>query len=110
MLLPCAEKMVLAISDRAVSGGNIYAIANGFHVAVTKMIVSICKEISEKTGEKNIALSGGVFANTLLVSDCIMELEKEHFAVYLNEQVPPGDGGICLGQAYVAGYLLEQEQ
>ncbi len=110
MLLPCAEKMVLAISDRAVSGGNIYAIADGFHVAVTKMIVSICKEISEKTGEKNIALSGGVFANTLLVSDCIMELEKEHFAVYLNEQVPPGDGGICLGQAYVAGYLLEQEQ
>lgn len=110
MLLPNAEKMILDISDRAESGGNVFAIADGFHVAVTKMIACICKEISEATGERQIALSGGVFANTLLVSDCIMELEKEHFAVYVNEQVPTGDGGICLGQAYVAGNLLEQER
>ena len=45
---------------------------------------------------------GGVFANVLLQERCRALLEADGFSVYVNEQVPGNDGGICLGQAWIA--------
>ena len=52
---------------------------------------------------------GGVFANVLLQERCRQLLEKEGFAVYVNEQVPGNDGGLSLGQAWLAGRLENEE-
>jgi len=46
-------------------------------------------------------LTGGVFQNAGLAGLVAGELSPG-FAVYLHGQVPPGDGGIALGQAAVA--------
>jgi hydrogenase maturation protein HypF len=37
------------------------------------------------------------------MTNCIALLEKNGFQVYTNEQVPANDGGIALGQVYIAG-------
>jgi len=46
-------------------------------------------------------LSGGCFQNAVLADGVIRELTPD-YAVHLHAQVPPGDGGIALGQAVVA--------
>jgi len=70
--------------------------ALGFHRAVIRMVVQMAKEV----GAEQVALCGGVFANRILLEGCRSELEKRGFSVYWNRSVPPGDGGISLGQAY----------
>jgi hydrogenase maturation protein HypF len=53
-----------------------------------------------------VALSGGVFQNSLLITRCLDGLEGAGFRVLTHRQVPPNDGGISLGQAAVATEVL----
>ena len=52
-------------------------------------------------GQLPVVLSGGCFANARLVDGIFAELSTS-FSVYLPRLVPPGDGGIALGQLVVA--------
>jgi hydrogenase maturation protein HypF len=46
-------------------------------------------------------LTGGCFQNARLAEDVVRRLEGRH-PVKLHREVPPGDGGLALGQALVA--------
>ncbi len=78
------------------------ALALGFHYAVAEAILALCKETRKNQNINDIALSGGVFGNTLLLEKVTTLLEEAGFSVYRNEAVPPGDGCISLGQAFIA--------
>jgi hydrogenase maturation protein HypF len=52
------------------------------------------------TGLRRIALSGGVFQNLLLQELLVPALRSQGFEVFRNRNVPPGDGGLALGQVY----------
>lgn len=80
-----------------------------FHLALAEAIVAVCCRIRQESGENQIALSGGVFTNRILAEQCVSLLENQGFVVYLNRSVPPGDGGICLGQAWLAAKILERQ-
>ncbi|MGI0116313.1 carbamoyltransferase HypF [Zooshikella sp. RANM57] len=56
-----------------------------------------------------IALSGGVFQNTLLLSTLKNKFESENFTVYTQQQVPCNDGGIALGQIAVASTQIQSK-
>ena len=75
---------------------EISAAALGFHNAITDMVV----DMAESSGVRQIALCGGCFANRILLESCVDELQKRGFAVFYNQKVSCGDGGISLGQAY----------
>jgi hydrogenase maturation protein HypF len=49
-----------------------------------------------------VALSGGVFLNAIVLAESTERLTRDGFRVYRHRQVPPGDGGLCLGQLAVA--------
>ena len=70
----------------------------GFHIAVADAVINTAQE----NGIKQIVLSGGVFANEILTTMCYNRLSDLGFSVYINEQVPPNDQGIALGQAWYA--------
>lgn len=82
-------------------GAEAGSAALGFHLAVAEMTLEICRRIKEETGESRVALSGGVFANLLLLGECRRLLQDGGFEVYLNSAVPMNDGGISLGQAWI---------
>jgi hydrogenase maturation protein HypF len=48
-------------------------------------------------------LTGGCFQNAMLAERVLRELKD--LRVFLHRSVPPGDGGLALGQAAVAGAL-----
>lgn len=77
-------------------------VARRFHVTVAQMIVQTCKRLREATGLDTVVLSGGVFLNAWLTRTALSQLRAERFTVVRHRQVPPGDGGLCLGQLAIA--------
>ncbi|UCD10016.1 MAG: carbamoyltransferase HypF [Dehalococcoidales bacterium] len=78
-------------------------IAVRFHNTVAAITNNLCKVISDDTGIRDIALSGGVFQNRLLLRKTVEMLKVSGFRVLTHRQVPTNDGGISLGQVVVAG-------
>jgi hydrogenase maturation protein HypF len=77
--------------------------AAGFHVAVARMIADTAERLHRETGLRQVALSGGVFQNALLVTLTRAELKNRGLSVLTHRVVPTNDGGLALGQAVVAG-------
>jgi hydrogenase maturation protein HypF len=80
-------------------------IARGFIEAVANFVV----EIADSQSINQVVLSGGTFLNRILTEKVIDDLEAKGYKVYMAEQLPAGDGGICLGQVFyycVQNYLL----
>jgi len=77
-------------------------IARRFHSGLTNAIVSVCVALRGRTGLATVVLTGGVFQNALLTVDCDRQLTEAGFRVLRHHLVPPGDGGISLGQLAVA--------
>ncbi len=77
-----------------------------FHNTVARMINEMCHLIADETGISQVALSGGVFQNRLLLSKTVSLLESSGFQVFTHRQVPCNDGGISLGQAVIANFVV----
>ena len=89
-------------------GVSAEAMALGFHYAVADMILNTCMRIRSRQGISQVALTGGVFQNKILMERALALLRRENFDVYYNISVGPNDGGICLGQAYIGMQHLTQ--
>ncbi|RPH47455.1 MAG: carbamoyltransferase HypF [Desulfobacteraceae bacterium] len=85
------------------NGVHQSVIGGKFHATVIRLYTELCKIIRKDTDIERVALSGGVFQNSILLSGMVKLLEKNGFKVYTHKLVPSNDGGISLGQAIVAG-------
>ncbi len=77
-------------------------IATRFHATIARIIGDTCERIRVREGHNVVALSGGVFMNSLLRSMSVKLLRKSGFEVLCHHRVPPNDGGLSLGQALIA--------
>jgi len=96
---PLVEQVLL---DRS-AGESVGRIAARFHNALAAVAV----ELAARAGCPRVALSGGCFQNRLLTERCLACLSEAGFEVYTHRQVPPGDGGIALGQILAAALQIE---
>ena len=83
-------------------------LARLFHQTLAELIGAGCERARQQTGVTTVALSGGVFQNTLLTRLTKERLERAGFRVLLHSLLPPNDGGICVGQAAFAMYALQE--
>jgi hydrogenase maturation protein HypF len=83
-------------------------IARRFHSAVVEMISVVCDRLRTLHDVGAVVLSGGVFLNTLLASEAAAALRLRGFHVHTHRLVPPGDGGLSLGQLAIAAALLRE--
>ena len=58
-------------------------------------------------GPLPVVLTGGCFQNPRL-SESLASVLGTHSTVHLHHEVPPGDGGLALGQAVVAAAVARQ--
>jgi hydrogenase maturation protein HypF len=71
-----------------------------FHRALAAASLEGAIRMREQTGIRRLALSGGVFQNALLSDLLIPALKRQGFDVYTHRAIPPGDGGVAVGQVY----------
>jgi len=89
------------------SGATLPQISVRFHTGVAAMVKQVCISLRQQTGIAQVALSGGVWQNILLLSETVDLLQGAGFEVYLHRQAPTNDGGLALGQAVAADACLK---
>lgn len=90
---------VLADAERGMAASRI---AGRLLAAVVDMLVDSARYARAETGLTTVCLSGGTFNSPWLLEHATRALEREGFRVLTHRHVPPGDGGLCLGQAVIA--------
>ncbi len=101
-LLIAGRDLVRAVADDLAAGTSTNVIAARFHNGVAGLITQACVLLRERHGLSDVALSGGVFQNLLLLHAAVGKLEQHGFRVLVHSRVPCNDGGISLGQAVIA--------
>lgn len=94
---------LLADIEKDLPAGEI---AYKFHLTIVKMFTEILKKVREESGLNRVVLSGGVFHNQILLVELLHSLQAAGFIVYHHQQLPPGDGGLSLGQAIIASEVI----
>ncbi len=82
-------------------------IGGKFHATLVRLFSELCRELRTETGLNQVALSGGVFQNAILLSRMTDALTRLGFSVFSHRIVPTNDGGLCLGQAAIAAAFAD---
>lgn len=89
------EPMLRAISEDAQNAVPPAVISRRFHEGLSDGILMVARE----AGVSQVVITGGCFTNRLLTELTVGKLRAEGFTPIRHHLVPPGDGGIALGQA-----------
>jgi hydrogenase maturation protein HypF len=83
-------------------------IATRFHNTIASAIRTTIRYLHQRTGIRDVALSGGTFQNRCLLTRTMNLLAADALRVYTNVQMPPNDACISLGQAYLVRERLKK--
>ena len=88
------QPLLQRVMEDRTAGVPIANIAARFH----NSLASLALDIAQRAAARQIVLTGGCFQNSLLTRRVRATLSENGFHVYTQRVVPPGDGGISLGQ------------
>ncbi|HET6437467.1 MAG TPA: carbamoyltransferase HypF [Anaeromyxobacter sp.] len=86
------------------AGAEKGTVSARFHAALATAAAELVRSAVRRTGAVPLVLSGGCFQNAHLAQG-ILDAVSGTMEVVLHREVPPGDGGIALGQAVIADAL-----
>jgi hydrogenase maturation protein HypF len=95
------RQTVIAAVDDLRAGRAVGTISARFHNTLAAATVEMVHAARDAHGDLPVVLSGGCFQNARL-AESIAGALRPGSRVFMNHDVPPGDGGIALGQAFVA--------
>jgi hydrogenase maturation protein HypF len=100
------EPVMSALVEDVRRAVPVGVISGRFHAALAGLAV----EIARAARCTRVALTGGCFQSRLLSLGVRAALEHAGFEVFSCAQVPPNDGGLSLGQAWVARERWKERQ
>ncbi len=95
------EPLLCALLEDRRRGVAAGVMAARFHVSLAEVTL----KIAEYVGLEQVVLSGGCFQNRRLLLGAQSLLVARGFRVYVGMQYPVNDGGLSLGQAFVATHV-----
>jgi hydrogenase maturation protein HypF len=99
--------VVRAAVEDLVAGRASSVISGRFHNTLAQATAALVRAAAAEVGTLPVVLTGGVFQNALLAERVLAALAPG-FEVWMHAQVPPGDGGLALGQALVADAMTRR--
>jgi hydrogenase maturation protein HypF len=99
--------LLLAAVGDFLAGRPASTISARFHNTLARATAKLVRGAGGAFAKVPVVLTGGCFQNARLAEGILGELSKD-YDVYLHQNVPPGDGGIALGQAVVAGAIARK--
>ena len=79
-----------------------------FHAGLADALVAWAARAAERAGLRTIVAGGGCWLNALLAGRVRAGLAERGLRLLEARRVPPNDGGLALGQAWVAQQHLLQ--
>lgn len=98
---PLVESLLSAVR----AGISRSQLAWGFH----QRLVEATFELAEALKPRGLVCSGGCFQNQLLRRLIRRESKRRGLPVWLAQRIPPGDGGLALGQLWLTARMLRGE-
>ena len=102
-LLPLLERL-------AAPGLNPVEGAELFHGTLAAAMVDLVTRTARGYGLSAVALCGGCFLNRVLMTQMCAGLLAAGVQPLIARAVPPNDGGLSLGQAWIAAQILTEQQ
>jgi hydrogenase maturation protein HypF len=105
--LPVVQKEILLLDwrplvwnivDQFCKDASVESLAAAFHRTLARVALDVAQSISQM----RVVLSGGVFCNRFLTQQTLSLLKKNGFQGFIHSQLPPTDGSLSVGQAWVA--------
>ncbi|MBI5921706.1 MAG: carbamoyltransferase HypF [Betaproteobacteria bacterium] len=78
-----------------------------FHATLAAALADWAEQTARREGLLTVACGGGCFLNHLLTLKLTALLRSRGLRVLLAQQLPPNDGGLSLGQAWVARLTMD---
>jgi len=76
------------------------------HAYLAKGLAKLAIEKALENDVKTLGFSGGAACNEILARIIRKAVEASGLKFLVHETIPPGDGGLSLGQAFVAGFYI----
>jgi hydrogenase maturation protein HypF len=108
---PCEidlRPLVRAVVEDLMARRPVSMISAKFHNTFAAAVAEVVRWVLRTRGDLPVVLTGGCFQNALL-AERILEALAGEARVFLHQEVPPGDGGLALGQAMVADAIVNRE-
>ena len=99
--------MVRAVVEDVMRGVAASTISAKFHNTLIGATGAVVRGLAEVIGQPPVVLTGGVFQNPILTQGVLAELQNE-FECFTHSRVPPGDGGLALGQVLIANAIVAE--
>ena len=107
------EKLILDTSDGLMQildlrnkGVSIRELAYAAQWYLGKSLAHIACSVAKTNQIQHVGFSGGVALNRIITKAIIEYVKQENLKPLIHVNVPPGDGGVSIGQAAVAGAKL----
>jgi hydrogenase maturation protein HypF len=97
--------MVRALIQEFLAGVPPARLSAKFHDTLVGATADLVRMVRERVGNFPVVLTGGCFQNARLAEGLATALGADG-PVHLHRKVPPGDGGIALGQVLVASATI----
>ncbi|MHB1476194.1 MAG: carbamoyltransferase HypF [Coriobacteriia bacterium] len=97
-----------AVLDDVAAGVGAPVISARFHRAVVSAVVEVCVHLAPRLSVRQVALSGGVFMNRLVVRGVVLGLREAGLGPLTHLRLPANDGGVAFGQAIIARARLAE--
>lgn len=79
-----------------------------FHIALGRGLADMAIEIARRLGLSQVLVAGGCALNTVLMQVMRTRLAENGLTLLEAQEIPPNDGGLALGQAWIAWHALQQ--
>jgi hydrogenase maturation protein HypF len=100
------RQAIRALTGELVAGVSPAAVSARFHNTLAAATIELVNAARRRVGNLPVVLTGGVFQNALLVERIVRGAGTD-ILVLRHALVPPGDGGLALGQAVVASAVVQ---